>query len=78
MMTTRTFNLTVHYEDGHYWTEVEEIPGCFASGRDLDELKEALAEAIGMCLEAKQVSVLEVEPADPVQHLRARAELLPA
>lgn len=77
-MTSRTFMLTVHHEDGTYWAEVDELPGCFASGRDLDELKEALAEAIGMCLETQSVSVLEVEPAKPVQHLRARAELLPA
>lgn len=36
----------VHQEDGSYWAEVVELPGCFASGDDLDELKEALAEAI--------------------------------
>jgi predicted RNase H-like HicB family nuclease len=27
------------------------LPGCFASGATLDELKEALVEAISMCLE---------------------------
>jgi predicted RNase H-like HicB family nuclease len=37
--------------DGSYWAEVKELPGCFASGSTLDELKEALAEAIIMCLE---------------------------
>lgn len=36
----------VHQEGGSYWAEVVELPGCFASGDDLDELKEALAEAI--------------------------------
>jgi predicted RNase H-like HicB family nuclease len=30
---------------------VKELPGCFASGATLDELKEALVEAISMCLE---------------------------
>ena len=40
----------VHEEDGAYWAEVKELPGCFASGRDLDEVKEALIEAILMCL----------------------------
>jgi predicted RNase H-like HicB family nuclease len=40
----------VHEEDGAYWAEVKELPGCFASGRDLDEVKEALIEAIEMCL----------------------------
>jgi predicted RNase H-like HicB family nuclease len=29
---------------------VKELPGCFASGHDLDEMKEALVEAIGLYL----------------------------
>jgi predicted RNase H-like HicB family nuclease len=36
-------------EDGPgYWSEVSELPGCFASGRTLTELREALGEAIGL------------------------------
>lgn len=38
-------------DDGSYWAEVVELPGCFASGATLDELKEALFEAIEMCAE---------------------------
>jgi predicted RNase H-like HicB family nuclease len=41
----------VHYEDGAYWAEVLELPGCFASGATLDDLKDALDEAIAMYLE---------------------------
>ena len=41
----------IHEEDGSYWAAAKEFPGCFASGATLDELKESLAEAIGMCLE---------------------------
>jgi predicted RNase H-like HicB family nuclease len=37
-------------DDGTYWAEVKELPGCFASGATLDELQEALIEAIEMCL----------------------------
>lgn len=37
-------------DDGSYWAEVKELPGCFASGRTLDELREALIEAVEMCL----------------------------
>lgn len=45
------FTANVHHEeDGSYWAEVVELPGCFASGFDLNELSEALAEAIEMCL----------------------------
>ena len=36
----------VHQEDGSYWAEVVELPGCFASGETLDELRTALDEAI--------------------------------
>ena len=49
------FHATVHEEaDGSYWAEVEELPGCFASGKDLNELREALIEAISMCLTDKE------------------------
>ena len=37
-------------EDGSYWAEVKELPGCFASGHTLDELNAALIEAVEMCL----------------------------
>jgi predicted RNase H-like HicB family nuclease len=41
----------VHFEDGAYWAEVVELPGCFASGETLDALKDALDEAIALYLE---------------------------
>jgi predicted RNase H-like HicB family nuclease len=45
------FTANVHEEgDGSYWAEVSELPGCFASGHNLDELRDGLAEAIRMCL----------------------------
>lgn len=37
-------------DDGWYWAEVPALPGCFASGRTTEELTEALAESVGMCL----------------------------
>lgn len=58
------FHATVHEEDGSYWAEVQELPGCFASGKDLNELQEALIEAIGMCL-------------TETEHEQARAEVTP-
>lgn len=41
-MPTEELELTVdvHLEEARgYWAEARELPGCFASGRDLDELK---------------------------------------
>lgn len=40
----------IHREDGMYWAEVEELPGCFASGASTHELLEALQEAVSMYL----------------------------
>jgi predicted RNase H-like HicB family nuclease len=42
--------VVVTRESGTFWSEVDELPGCFASGRTLSELRDALAEAIGMYL----------------------------
>ena len=41
----------IHEEDdGSYWAEVKELPGCFASGHDLEEVKQGLVEAIDLVL----------------------------
>jgi predicted RNase H-like HicB family nuclease len=42
--------VVVRQESEGFWSEVEELPGCFASGRTLDELAEALGEAVGLYL----------------------------
>ena len=50
-MAKITFHVEVHEEaDGSYWAQVEELPGCFASGFSLQELQEALLEAMQMWL----------------------------
>ncbi len=40
----------IHHEDGSYWAEVSELPGCFASGETLDELIVSLGEGIEIYL----------------------------
>ena len=40
----------VREEHGSLWAEVTDLPGCLASGRSLDELTDALAEAVGLYL----------------------------
>jgi predicted RNase H-like HicB family nuclease len=42
--------VTIHAEGDGYWSQSDELPGCFASGRTLEELHEALGEAIGLYL----------------------------
>jgi predicted RNase H-like HicB family nuclease len=62
-------------EDGSgYWSQIRELPGCFASGRTLDELHEALGEAVGLYLfdcpvpldpQALAVGEVRIEVVDP-------------
>jgi predicted RNase H-like HicB family nuclease len=66
-LTTNEYTVEVHHEDGSYWAEVRELPGCFASGDTLDELRDALSEAISLYLhddpEAGQIVDLgELQP----------------
>jgi predicted RNase H-like HicB family nuclease len=41
-------NIVVHDEDGSLWATVQEMPGVFATGDTMDELRESLQE--GICL----------------------------
>jgi predicted RNase H-like HicB family nuclease len=53
------YTVRIHSEPGQdLWAEVEELPGLFASGRDMGELREALSEAISLYLS---------EPGQPVR-----------
>lgn len=53
-MADREYRVLVHEEDGAYWAEVDDLPGCFASGHDLEELREAVVEAITLYLAGDQ------------------------
>ena len=55
------FHASIRQEDGMLWAEVGELPGCFASGENLEELYEALVEAIEMCLSPDDVERLSRE-----------------
>lgn len=55
--TTLSCAVHIHPEDDHLWAEVEELPGCFASGRNEEELEEALIEAIELYLSTDQSRV---------------------
>lgn len=62
---TGTYTVRVHTEeDGSSWAEVDELPGCFASGESIEELWANLAEAIGLYLSSDKVRV-EVQMSSP-------------
>jgi predicted RNase H-like HicB family nuclease len=49
--TTVQFHVCVHAEDdGSFWSEIEELPGCFASGFSLEEVQEATFDAMQLWL----------------------------
>lgn len=49
-MEQRALHVDVHREDGSYWAEVRELPGCFASGDTVAELIESVEEAVALYL----------------------------
>jgi predicted RNase H-like HicB family nuclease len=44
------YTARIHHEDGPYWAEIPDLPGVFASGDTVDELFEALKEAVALYL----------------------------
>jgi predicted RNase H-like HicB family nuclease len=54
--------VTIRQDGAEYWSEIAELPGCFASGRTLSGLHEALGEAVGLYLwdEPAEISPAEL------------------
>lgn len=46
-----TYVVVVHEEDGGYWGEVPELPGCASQGETMDELLANIIDAIQGCIE---------------------------
>lgn len=44
------YTVTVHHEDGSFWAEVDQMPGCFAAGDTEEEMWECLREAMSLYL----------------------------
>ncbi len=49
-MQQLALHVDVHHEDGSYWAEVRELPGCFAAGDTVAELIESVEEAVELYL----------------------------
>jgi predicted RNase H-like HicB family nuclease len=47
-MDERSLHVEVHFGEGMFWAQVGEWGGCLPQGDSLDELVEALCEAIGL------------------------------
>jgi predicted RNase H-like HicB family nuclease len=57
----RRLHVQIRQEDGAYWATVDEYPGVFATGDDLEELRASVEE--GICL-------IEAEPGGEPPELR--------
>lgn len=49
-ISTMELTANIRHEDGSYWADVSELPGCFASGETLDELSASLREGVDLYL----------------------------
>ena len=53
-----TYNVIVHSaEEGGYWAEVPDLPGCASEGDTLDELAANVREAISLYLKDESAEV---------------------
>lgn len=77
MNDPQTYHVELHFEEDHIWAQVVELPNCFATGRDMEELSEALTESLNMCLGENSVQAVKIEPKHRARAIPARIELVP-
>ena len=58
-------------EDGGFYAQVEELPGCFAAGETLDELESDVRDAIEAYIRALE------DMGEPVRNLRLNLKRVP-
>ncbi len=56
-------HVKLHAEEGTLWAEVQELPGCFATGDTLEELAESLNEALALGLLGDLAEPERISPA---------------
>jgi predicted RNase H-like HicB family nuclease len=58
----KSYTLVVHEaEEGGYWGEVLELPGCVSQGETIDELRHNIREALEAVLEAESQHTPRIE-----------------
>ncbi|MDO8186053.1 type II toxin-antitoxin system HicB family antitoxin [Conexibacter sp. JD483] len=69
MPSTKEIPVKIHFEDGSMWATVDDMPGVFATGDTLEELRGSLSEGISLYLaengqDAPPVDVTSLAPAE--------------
>ena len=79
MSAIKELHVNVRHEDDSLWATVDEFPGVFATGDNLDELRQSLEEGISLVLERPngEVPTVTLQPLrlEPVE-TTASAELV--
>jgi predicted RNase H-like HicB family nuclease len=71
----REFTVFVYEaEEGGYWADVPELPGCASQGETLDELRLNLVDAIEAWLEVRAADGNDAEPRPALRWELAVAE----
>jgi len=70
VISTETYTVVAHRaEEGGFWGEVLELPGCVSQGETEDELRHNMLEAIAAVLESNDPEVphieIQVDPSAP-------------
>jgi predicted RNase H-like HicB family nuclease len=79
MPQKQSLHISVRHEDDAYWATVDEFPGVFATGDDLDELRASLEEGIALVLAppGQQPPTIRLTPFRPeLAAMGANAELV--
>lgn len=79
MPQSQSLHVSVRHEEDSYWATVDEFPGVFATGDDLDELRVSLEEGIALvlALPGQEPPVIRLTPFRPeLAGMRANAELV--
>ena len=71
-----TLTVEIHNEDGVLWGQVVELPGVFATGDNLDELAEALGEAIALYQTKDESAPAKPKPPAPRRRYRVNRMIL--
>lgn len=79
MSQSRSLHISVRHQDDSYWATVDEFPGVFATGDDLEELRGSLEEGIALVLArpGQQSPTIRLTPFRPESAtMGANAELV--
>ena len=60
-------------DEGGYWAEIPDMPGCFTQGETLDEVKAHVLEAAQCWLEGQLADLIDFQVPHP-RHSRRKAE----